>query len=63
MFVLMPHPFLAVWEPVYTLQGHGGVSQRKNCGNKFGEWGWGVRFGAEKSVYINFRTKEILECC
>lgn len=59
MFVLMPHPLLAVLEPGYISKGQGGISQRKNCGNKFGEWGWRVRFEEEKSVSTNFSIKEI----
>lgn len=63
MLVLMPHLFLAVWKPMYILEGQREISQRKKYGNTFGEWGVEVRFKLEKSVYRNFRTKEISECC
>lgn len=59
----MPHLFLAVWKPMYILEGQREISRRKKYGNTFGEWGVEVRFKLEKSVYRNFRTKEISECC
>lgn len=48
VFVLMVRPFLSAVGPVYILQGQGGIRQRKHCGNKFGEWGWGVKSEAEE---------------
>lgn len=61
MFTVLPHAFLAVWGPVYILEGYRRISQRKDCGNKFVEWRVGEGLEMKESVYMDFSMKESLE--